>query len=446
VWRRRPEARGVGGLLVNQSSPRVPVLDGLRGIAILLVLARHCSAMVQAEPGSILAYGVACLRLTWGTDLFFVLSGFLIGGILLDNRFSDNYFEVFYTKRICRIFPLYFVFLILFVALLPAVPATLSWFVKATPSLLWYATFTQNFAMAIDNDMGAISIAPTWSLAVEQQFYLFLPFVIRYCDPRKLPWFLIGGILTAPLLRSTLNYWHGGGDLFAVLVLTPCRMDALLLGTFCAWILRQQTLRQLLFVNWIGIVLHVPFAFLLIGAAFLTIKLGSPFSLGMSSFGYTWMALLHSCLLLIVVTQKRSLLHYITSNALLRRLGVISYGVFLFHFGIFGLVHGLILHQDPTIANVTDGLVTLLALMLTLGLAALSYEWFEKPFMTMVRTLNYRKISRSAPYSGYYSAAALVGMVKEAALRVPAWPGRERPADEPVPSPLACRLRKPFGP
>ena len=258
--------------------------------------------------------------------------------------------------------------------------------------------------MAIDNDLGAVSIAPTWSLAVEQQFYLILPFVIRYCDPRKLPWFLIGGILTAPLLRSTLNYWHGGGELLAVFVLTPCRMDALLLGAFCAWILRQQTLRQLLFVNWIGIVLHVTFAFLLIGAAFLTVKSGSPFSYGMSSFGYTWMALLHSCFLLIVVTQKRSLLHYITSNALLRRLGVISYGVFLLHFGIFGLAHGLILHHDPTIANVADGLVTLLALMLTLGLAALSYEWFEKPFMAMGRTLHYRKISRSAPYSGYRGA------------------------------------------
>lgn len=250
--------------------------------------------------------------------------------------------------------------------------------------------------MAINNGLGATSIAPTWSLAVEQQFYLILPFVIRYCDPRKLAWFLIGGILSAPLLRFTLYHWHGGGELWAVLVLTPCRMDALLLGAFCAWILRQQTLRHFLFQNRTSIALHASFAVLLIGAAFLTVKLGSPLY-GMGSFGYTWMALLHSCFLLIVVTQKRSLLHYITSNALLRRLGVISYGVFLLHYGILGLAHGLILHHDPTIANVADGLVTLLALMLTLGLAALSYEWFEKPFMAMGRTLHYRKISRSAP-------------------------------------------------
>jgi peptidoglycan/LPS O-acetylase OafA/YrhL len=89
---------------------RLPELDGVRGIAILMVLVWHYAVYeFQPEPGSIGAYALACLRLSWsGVDLFFVLSGFLIGGILIDNQQSNNYFKVFYVRRVCRIFPLYF--------------------------------------------------------------------------------------------------------------------------------------------------------------------------------------------------------------------------------------------------------------------------------------------------------------------------------------------------
>src|SRR6266446_4286628 len=105
------EARA-GGCLApeRKSSLRVPELDGLRGIAILLVIVWHYAVELFArEPGSTAAYGLAVLRLSWsGVDLFFVLSGFLIGGILIDNRGARNYFRVFYFRRVCRIVPLYY--------------------------------------------------------------------------------------------------------------------------------------------------------------------------------------------------------------------------------------------------------------------------------------------------------------------------------------------------
>jgi peptidoglycan/LPS O-acetylase OafA/YrhL len=257
-----------------------------------------------------------------------------------------------------------------------------------------YATFTQNFAMAFHSEFGSGWMGITWSLAVEEQFYLILPFVVLYCDPRKLPWFLIGAIVAAPLVRLTLIYWYGG-EFLAVYVLTPCRMDALLLGVFSAWILRQQNFRQFLFVDRAKIILHASFAVLLIGAAFLTFKSGGFISFGMSSFGYSWMALLYACFLLIVVTQKHGLLLSIASNRLLQRLGLIAYGVYLLHQGILGLTHGLIPHQAPTIANLADALVTLLALLLTLALAALSYKWFEKPIVTMGHALHYQRSTTS---------------------------------------------------
>ena len=104
----------------NEGDKRIPELDGLRGIAIALILILHYFVVnIKADLGSTLAYFLACFRLTWsGVDLFFVLSGFLIGGILLDNRESTNYFRVFYVRRTCRIFPLYYVNLLLFFLLL----------------------------------------------------------------------------------------------------------------------------------------------------------------------------------------------------------------------------------------------------------------------------------------------------------------------------------------
>ena len=112
----------------------MPELDGLRGIAILLVLIYHYIVdILVVEPGSTGAFLLTCVRLSWsGVDLFFVLSGFLIGGILIDNRLSQNYFKAFYVRRICRIFPLYFFWLFLFCGLLLAahflfLPVNLPW-------------------------------------------------------------------------------------------------------------------------------------------------------------------------------------------------------------------------------------------------------------------------------------------------------------------------------
>ena len=96
---------------------RIPELDGLRGLAILLVLVWHYFiSSISVGVGTWQAYAVVPFRLTWsGVDLFFVLSGFLIGGILYDVKNSENYFKVFYFRRIYRIFPVYFIWAVLFV-------------------------------------------------------------------------------------------------------------------------------------------------------------------------------------------------------------------------------------------------------------------------------------------------------------------------------------------
>src|SRR6266568_5097276 len=156
---------------------RIPELDGLRGIAIGMVIIWHYfSTVVRAGPSSPLSYLVAATRATWsGVDLFFVLSGFLIGGILLDARGATNYYRVFYRRRFFRIVPIYAAVLLIFpiFTLLRhgAHPAPAA----GAPPWYMYWTFTQNLWMAATSSLGTNSLGMTWSLAVEEQFYLTLP-------------------------------------------------------------------------------------------------------------------------------------------------------------------------------------------------------------------------------------------------------------------------------
>lgn len=385
------------------SSARVPELDGLRGIAILLVLVWHYFVLrLYLEPGSAPAYVVATLRLGWsGVDLFFVLSGFLIGGILMDNRQSGNYFKAFYVRRICRIFPLYFFWFFLFCGVVLAADPSflhnnLAW-LFADPLPLWsYATFSQNFLMSYGNDFGPNWLGVTWSLAVEEQFYCVFPFIVRYMAPRRLPWFLIGFIVAAPLLRVALSFAFFSGPT-AAYVLMPCRADALLLGALCAWMLRQPNIAVLLSSNTKA--LYAAFAVLLAGTALMTVKYDPFLSAGWRTLGYTWLALLYACFLLIAVTEKRGVVKTVARNLLLQRLGTVAYGVYMFHQGMLGLAHGLILHQTPQIHNAQDLAVTVAALALTLVLAGLSWKLFEKPLVALGHRLQYQRVT-AVPFVG----------------------------------------------
>src|SRR5260370_19570686 len=184
--RQEPGTAGRTGL--RAEAGRIPELDGIRGIAIGMVLIAHCFAIVS-RPGSALAYALVPLRLDWtGVDLFFVLSGFLIGGILLDARESSNYFRVFYTRRFFRIVPIYAVLLVCagFTIYLSDARIFRRYEEMLTGRLPWwyFLTFAQNIGMSIHKVWGTFPLGVTWSLAVEEQFYLTLPLLIRFLDRR----------------------------------------------------------------------------------------------------------------------------------------------------------------------------------------------------------------------------------------------------------------------
>jgi peptidoglycan/LPS O-acetylase OafA/YrhL len=372
-------------------SRRIPELDGLRGLAILLVILWHYAAVPlttsTTSPG---IYAARLLRLSWsGVDLFFVLSGFLIGGILLDHRDSPRYFRVFYVRRACRILPLYAAWLLLFFCLPRLFPAAAQasgisdLFARPLPS--WsYLTFTQNFVMAGRGDFGAAWLAPTWSLAIEEHFYLVLPLAIRFLPLRSIPPVFIGAGLAGLLARLAA----GPERYFAVYVLTPLHFDSLIGGMLCAFALREPTYRQYLLRArrpLYGLVLVV-------FAVLLSLSLFRHYGFEGSPYLFSILAVFYSAILILAVTEGRGPVAWITRRRWLRELGIVAYAVYLSHLAILRLAHGLILGKSPSLATGAEVVTTLAAGITCLALAFFSWRALERPLIAWGRRVDYGDI------------------------------------------------------
>lgn len=377
----------------SNSSARIPELDGLRGLAIGMVLLFHYVFLImQVPPGSAAAYILAAGRLTWsGVDLFFVLSGFLIGGILLDARDSSNYFRVFYTRRFFRIIPIYALFLCGFFAFLLLIRAGKAPAFVGVPqnNIPWaaYAVFLQNFWMVGKNTLGMIVLSVTWSLAIEEQFYLTLPAVIRFLHPRRLLPVVVVGIVSAPVLRVLLRHFWPANSL-SYWALMPCRADALLLGVLGAIFLRNPFYRDWLEKNYRF--MRILLFLLASGTAFLTLKASGERDPLMSSVGLTWLAMLYLCVLLYALTQRRSLLSSFLRTKWLGWLGTIAYGTYLLHTFVLLIVSEPFWSKPMQTNRFSDLWVSGLALVITLAICRFSWLYFEKPFVKLGHRANYQ--------------------------------------------------------
>jgi peptidoglycan/LPS O-acetylase OafA/YrhL len=368
-------------------SVRIPALDGLRGIAILLVLLRHAIFGVTSVQGleahsRLVSALLTAGQLSWsGVDLFFVLSGFLIGGILLDARPSLRYFQTFYIRRAYRILPLYF--LIIGLSLLPHLLVQFSPARAARMSPLpipwWsYATFTQNFWMAHLGVFGPSGIGITWSLAIEEQFYLTIPLLVRKVRPRNLVIVLVTVIACAPWLRVLLHSSMVNPGI-ASYVLMPTRADALCLGVLAALLVRNLAFWTWLQLN--GRVLWSATALFSLGVIYMTWQGYDALSLPMTTWGFSWLAAFYTCILLIAISATGGVVPRILQNKSLMRLGTLAYCSYLIHVAIMNaLRHPLKTHfpQFPVAAWLVGGI---LGIVLTLAVAALSYRYFEKPLL-----------------------------------------------------------------
>jgi len=228
--RKKPDARRVS-LLTSEPAPavsppaRLPRLDGLRAIAILLVVPHNFNLMLA--PGGVAYLFVVALHRGWiGVQLFFVLSGFLITGILLDARDAPNYYRSFFVRRVLRIFPLYYATLVVLFVLLPALGLLPSSFRRDTMVELSCWAYFSNWYGPFHPVEGSVS--HFWSLATEEQFYLLWPFVIHRRSAEWVMRLCLAIAVASVLLRIIMLIT--GAPIQAIYQFLVTRMDALALG------------------------------------------------------------------------------------------------------------------------------------------------------------------------------------------------------------------------
>ena len=204
----------------------VPALDGLRGLAILLVLVHNAAGPEGPSPGAAMKVFDVATNIGWvGVQLFFVLSGFLITGILLDTKGRARAWRSFFMRRVLRIFPLYYAALVVAFVVAPLVRGTPA---VAAPYVGFYLAYLQNWSSAVVVHGKSGALGHFWSLAVEEQFYVVWPLVVFLLPRRALAVVAALLVVAAPAVRVAIlslgwsNEWAYQGTL--------ARMDALALG------------------------------------------------------------------------------------------------------------------------------------------------------------------------------------------------------------------------
>lgn len=375
---------------VVTSSGRIAALDGLRGVAVLLVIAIHFYARVPTPENSLvhLLLRTACNLGFAGVDLFFVLSGFFIGGILLDHRDSPRLLPAFYLRRAIRILPLYALLLASFFVcreirgLTSLDTGAYFW----SPLADWhYFTFTQNIAASAHRHIGAHWLGPTWSLAVEEQFYLLMPFFVRGLSRPALVRLCLFGLALSPVLRVATLALTGNG--IAAVFLLPLHADGLLCGVLCAALVRDASALAAL-RHWHGQLSTALVVGLVIFAA-LSIGGFESYSWPIATFGYAFFAVFFSAALLHVVAFPASTLARALAFRPLALIGLTSYCIYLFHAPVWYFLHWYFFDSVPRHLTWSAGGVTLLALGLTFVLAAATWRYLESPLLRLARKFPY---------------------------------------------------------
>ena len=378
-----------------QGSERILELDGLRGIAIALVLYFHCFHEVIKGPlRAVLSLLILPGQSGWtGVELFFVLSGFLIGGILLDTRSSTNYFRAFYTRRFFRIVPAYMAFLIAYYSISAIAAAadirSLQW--EEAWAAPWYVPllFLYNFWIVINRDWSPVALSILWTLSVEEQFYLTMPWFVRFLEPKRMLRVAIGGVFVAiglrlaglAAMRYYVTYWSA---------LMPCRMDSLLLGFIGAVIWRNAEWRQT-FAKWKT--LHrVLLILLAVGFAYYTWRPSyQPHERWGLAIGLTWTSALHFLFLMYALLHRDGVLGWVLRWGWLRWLGGIAYGVYLFHRLFLQTLAGLVWHSSAEVEVTTPRQLALYLVMFAgmLVFCRLLFVFYEQPFLKLGHRASY---------------------------------------------------------
>jgi peptidoglycan/LPS O-acetylase OafA/YrhL len=345
---------------------RIPQLDSVRGLAVLAVLIHNTDKEL---------YTGFVARNGWmGVDLFFVLSGFLITGILLDTKNSNGYFRNFYARRCLRIWPLYYCTLLFMFLVVPIIRPSEAHQIFEPRSMPWWSYFVylQNFLVpSITRATGLLGV--TWSLAVEEQFYVVWPLVVRFCSSKTLGRIALTVICLDPALRFLLVQ-RG----FNVYPNSLCRLDGLMWGALLALLFRSETLRRetCVPIAWSVLLIAAPLAILTADRVLWAV--------------YSFTALASASFVYLALTSNNKRLQRVLSNRFLIYSGVISYGIYLLEKIPIDAAKSFHLSAHPAIVLAVTGATTYL-------MATLSWNLIEKPALRLKRFFEVEQIMPSGP-------------------------------------------------
>lgn len=374
----------------------LPVLDGVRGLAIILVMVRHLSLVgwMSGSRAPVDRAVVAVAGAGWvGVDLFFVLSGFLITGILLRER--DRPAPIaekagrFYWRRVLRIFPLYYAACAVLFFVVPHLP-----YFRVQPEIEtlqahegWYWAYGVNLLEVLRGPTSVpFNTGHFWSLAVEEQFYLVWPLLVLGLPRRSLRWIVGGALLLGPAIRwgllLTLPATTGAT---AAYVLSPARVDVLGMGAFLALLYHERS------GAWEAARRAAPWVAGAMLAAFvgLAIARGGPGSSDpwMEGAGYSVVATGMGALLVLALTAPvgASPVHRLFTSPVFRTFGTYAYCLYVVHYPLFVVLELVWAHLPvvPVAGSFLPvwSLYGAMLVALSLGIASSSWRWFEGPIL-----------------------------------------------------------------
>jgi peptidoglycan/LPS O-acetylase OafA/YrhL len=336
---------------------KIPQLDAIRGLAVLWVLLHN----TDVDPS--LHLRLISVNGWMGVDLFFVLSGLLITGILLDTKQSEGYFRNFYARRCLRIWPLYYSLLVFMFVIVPFLRPSEAHTVFDVRSSPWWSfpLFLQNFLVPIPTSATGL-LGVTWSLAVEEQFYLVWPLIVRFCSEALLRKIAITVICLSPALRLYLSLHQVN-----IYSNTFCRLDGLMAGALLAVVVRSGSFLPSKFVT----------------QAWITFLVSAPLALVIETFharwiGFSLIALASVSFIYLALFSTQSWLQALLTSRFLVYTGTISYGIYLLQKIPLDVAKTFHLDKHPLLALP-------IATAATYAMAAVSWNLLEKPFLRLKR-------------------------------------------------------------
>lgn len=360
----------------------IPALDAVRGLAIFLVtLYRFAGSGVDtSQPG--MGWFAVFKPMDLGVDLFFVLSGFLITGILSDSKGKAKYFTHFFARRSLRIFPLYYGVLIACLLVLPLISSATaaSLFPNAIAKQNWLWLYGTNILIGMTNDWMCVDrFGHFWSLAVEEHFYLVWPFVIYALSRKQAMRACMLLSLGSMLLRGAYTWKFGDAANFGAETFTWMRLDSLALGGWAALAARgPQGISGMKAKAWV-------MGGLALGTLLLMQAVGKTSILNMAMIVYSLFFM--SFILLMAQPENRGPLKWLGDNRVLQFLGKYSYGMYVFQNLLIPVVAPFLTAAilAKTLGNAAVGQLAYLVIMfgLTMVAALISWHLYEKHFLKL---------------------------------------------------------------